>query len=93
MRLVIRAGAVRNLDRILIWIAKDNPRAAIALIQRIEARLERLAMAGLANRARRGRISGTRELVEPPYVIVYRIDEGRDELHVLSILHGARRRL
>ena len=90
MRLVIRARAARDL--ILAWIAKDNPRAAVATVDRIEVRLERLAGTGLPHSGRPGRIACTRELVEPPYVIVYRVFEDRDEVHVLSILHGARRR-
>jgi plasmid stabilization system protein ParE len=35
---------------------------------------------------------GTREIVVRPYVIVYRFDPVRDEIVVLSVIHGARRR-
>ena len=41
---------------------------------------------------RRGREPGTRELIEAPYIIVYEIDEPRDLIIVLSIVHGARDR-
>ena len=41
---------------------------------------------------RPGLVDGTRELIEYPYIIVYRADEERDEIVVLSIIHGARRR-
>jgi plasmid stabilization system protein ParE len=41
---------------------------------------------------RSGLIEGTRELIEYPYIIVYHVDEERDEVVVLSIIHGARRR-
>jgi len=41
---------------------------------------------------RPGFVEGTRELLEWPYIIVYRVDEERDEIVVLSIVHGARDR-
>jgi plasmid stabilization system protein ParE len=46
----------------------------------------------LANMGRTGLIEGTRELVEYPYIIVYRVDEELDEIVVLSVVHGARDR-
>jgi toxin ParE1/3/4 len=33
-------------------------------------------------------IEGTRELIEYPYIIVYRVDEQRREIVVISIIHG-----
>ncbi len=41
---------------------------------------------------RPGLVERTRELVEPPYIVVYRIDEQRDEVVVLAIFHGAQDR-
>jgi toxin ParE1/3/4 len=35
---------------------------------------------------------GTRELVEPPYIIVYEVHEARGEIEVLYIVHGAQNR-
>jgi addiction module RelE/StbE family toxin len=92
MRVVIRPAAARDLEVIHDWIAKDNPRAAIAVVRRIRERIGRLATPGLAHMGRRGRAEGTRELVEWPYIIVYRVNEDRDELVVVAVLHGARRR-
>jgi plasmid stabilization system protein ParE len=37
-------------------------------------------------------VEGTRELIEHPYIIVYKVDEERREVTVLSIVHGARDR-
>jgi hypothetical protein len=31
-------------------------------------------------------------LVEPPYIIVYSVDEAADQITVLAIVHGARDR-
>jgi toxin ParE1/3/4 len=92
MKVVIREAAARDLDDILDWISKDSPRAAAGLVQRILARIDRLAIPGLSHIGRPGLVEGTRELVEAPYVIVYMVDEPADEITVLAIVHGARNR-
>jgi toxin ParE1/3/4 len=92
MRVVVREAAARDLDDILDWISKDSPRAAAKLVRRILARIDRLAVPGLSHIGRPGLAEGTRELVEPPYIIVYMVDEPADEITVLAIVHGARDR-
>ena len=52
----------------------------------------RLAVAGLSNIGRPGFVKGTRELVEPPYSLVYSVEEAADQIVVLAIVHGARNR-
>jgi toxin ParE1/3/4 len=91
MRLLIRPEADADLDRIFEWIAKDNPRAAKDVIRRIRAKLDLLATTGFAEIGRRGRDPGTRELIVSPYIIVYEVHKGRDELVVLGVFHGARK--
>lgn len=92
MKVVIREAAARDLDDILDWISKDNPQAADRLVRRILTRIERLAVSGLPHVGRPGLRDGTRELVEPPYIIVYIVDEAADEITVLAIFHSARNR-
>jgi len=41
---------------------------------------------------RPGLVEGTRELLEWPYIIVYRVDEVREEIVVVSVAHGAQDR-
>lgn len=55
-------------------------------------RINRLAIPGLSHIGRPGPVQGTRELIEPPYIIVYAIDEASDEITVLAVLHGAQNR-
>jgi plasmid stabilization system protein ParE len=45
MKVVVRAKAVDDLDGIFDWIAKDNPRAAEAMVMRIRGRIGRHARA------------------------------------------------
>jgi len=92
MKVVVRRKADDDLDAIFSWIAKDNPGAAVAMIRRIRRRIGRLAVPGLEHMGRPGLEPGTRELVEPPYIIVYEIHETRAAVEILYITHGARKR-
>jgi plasmid stabilization system protein ParE len=62
------------------------------LIARIEDKVMRLAIPGLAQMGRPGLIAGTRELIEFPYVIVYAVHEAQNEVVISSVVHGARNR-
>ena len=66
-------------------IQQDNPTAGRNVAQAVIDRVEQLAtFPGLG---RPGEVKGTRELVSPPYVVVYRSTEGIVE--ILHIWHGA----
>jgi plasmid stabilization system protein ParE len=92
MKVVVHEAAARDLDDILDWIPRDNPRAAAELVRRIVARIDRLTIPGLSHIGRPGLVDGTREFVEAPYVVVYAVDEPADEIAVLAVVHGARDR-
>jgi toxin ParE1/3/4 len=92
MKVTFEPAARDDLDRIFAWIARDNPRAALAMVARIEDKVTRLENRELTRMGRPGLVAGTRELVEWPYVIVYKIDEGREEIVVVSVAHGAQDR-
>ena len=92
MRIVFDVAARDDLDRIFAWIAEHNPGAAHEMAWRIEARIELLATPGLSHLGRPGLVEGTRELVEPPYIVVYKVDEDHQQIRVVSIVHGARNR-
>ena len=92
MRVTFDPAARNELDRIFAWIAKDNPRAAFEMIARIEAKVMRLGTPELTHMGRPGLVEDTRELLEYPYIIVYKVYEERDEIVVLSVVHGAQDR-
>ena len=92
MKVVVRKSAARDLDEIFDWISKDSPAAAAELVRRIQARINRLAVAGLSHMGRPGLVEGTRELLDTPYIIVYSVDEPVGEIEVIAIVHGARHR-
>ena len=58
MRVTFDPAARSELDRIFAWIARDNPRAALEMIARIEAKVMRLGAPGLANMGRPGLVVG-----------------------------------
>ena len=91
MKISIRERAAADLDGIFAWIAKDNPQAAARVVRRLRERIGRLGEPGLSHIGRPGSVAGTRELVEPPYIIVYAIDDDR-EIAVLAVFHGAQYR-
>jgi toxin ParE1/3/4 len=92
MKIIVHESAARDLDGIFDWISKDSPSAAAELVRRIQLRVNRLAVAGLAHMGRPGLVEGTRELLEKPYIIVYSVDEAAGAIEVIAIVHGARDR-
>ena len=66
-------------------IQQDNPTAARNVARAVIDRIEQLAtFPGLG---RPGEVTGTRELVTPPYVVVYRSTE--EVVEILHVWHGA----
>lgn len=80
-------AALHDFDALIDYIAEENPTAAIAQGDTIEARISELP--AHPRRGRPGRVSGTRELVitTTPFIVVYRITKTR--IQILRILHGA----
>lgn len=52
----------------------------------------RLGSPELTYMGRPGLVEGTRELLEWPYIIVYKVFEDREEVVIVSIVHGAQDR-
>ena len=85
-------AAVGDLEESALFVAADNPAAAVTLGDRIIARVATLAEQPLQGRMvpellRLG-IRRYRELIVAPYRIVYRAEAKR--VLVLVVVHGAR---
>lgn len=80
MRTVWSRRALQHLAEIRSYIAENHPRTERQVAARILASVDRLA--GYPHRGPSGRAVGTRELVVSgtPYVIPYRVMEGRLQL-------------
>ena len=79
--------APNQLSSIWEYIAEDNPEAARLTVERILEAIDQLA--GFPQSGRRGRVPDTRELIVPPYLIVYRAQP--DAVTIEAVLHGGRR--
>jgi toxin ParE1/3/4 len=92
MRIIIREAAYHDLDRIYAWIAKDRPRSADAVIDRILESADRLGRFPYMGHV--GRVPGTYEWVVPglPYILVYEVNEADDLVAVVAVFHGAQGR-
>lgn len=88
MKLEWSVHARSDRDEIFDHIEADNPRAAVAVDERIETHAELLLH--FPSSGRPGRVDGTRELVigGTPYIAAYRIVA--DTVQILRVLHGAR---
>jgi plasmid stabilization system protein ParE len=80
--------AEADLIDILDYIADDNPAAALATIDRIEATARRLI--DFPHSGREGSVPDTRELPpgDLPFLIIHRVRGAVVE--VLRVIHGAR---
>lgn len=87
MKLEWSAAAQADRDAIYDYIDANNPRAAIAVDDRIEEAVEHLVQFPMSDRI--GHAEGTRELVidRTPYIAAYRITD--KTIQVLRLLHGA----
>jgi toxin ParE1/3/4 len=92
MKVTFEPEARDDLEHIFAWISKDNPHAALSMIDRIEKKAFQLAVPELLEMGRQGLVGGTRELLEWPYIIVYKIDNAAQEIVIVAIVHGARNR-
>jgi toxin ParE1/3/4 len=79
------AGAADQFETSVIYIQQDNPTAAWSAAQAVIDRIQQLA--SFPGLGRLGGVKGTRELVSPPYVVVYRSTE--EIVEILHIWHGA----
>ncbi len=88
MRIRWTEPAAAALDSIQDYIAKDNPRVAFEVSQRIGIAVSQLKEPPKIGRM--GRVRGTYELViyDLPYIVPYRIK--KLEIHILSVYHTSR---
>ncbi|PYP84085.1 MAG: type II toxin-antitoxin system RelE/ParE family toxin [Blastocatellia bacterium AA13] len=87
-RLSFTSQAEQDLVDIYDYIADDNPRAAILVMNQLEKRCKSLRLQPKVGRERNYIAPGLRSITESHYVIFYRLMP--DEIQVIRVLHGAR---
>jgi toxin ParE1/3/4 len=88
-RLQWTSRAIRRVEKIGDYIAKESPTAAESVTIRLQAAPESLSTHPAIGRI--GRIAGTRELVltDIPYIIAYHVTETTVE--ILTLMHTSQR--
>ena len=81
--------ALSDLEELAAHIGNDDPEAGAHIAEQVWQASQSLARA--PNRARPGRVPGTRELILPNlrFFIVFRVRD--DSVQILRILHSARK--
>ena len=89
MRVGWTRRALARVNAIAAYGAADDPKAALSLLDRLEAAVARLAESPGIGRP--GRVPGTRELVVrgTPYLVPYRVRD--DVVEILTVFHTSRR--
>ena len=83
------ARARRHLEALYDFIAADSPNNAARMVDRIVARLSQIETFPESGRAvPEIEFPLYRELIEPPYRIIYRI--GRSAIFLVAIVHSSR---
>jgi addiction module RelE/StbE family toxin len=92
MKIRYRAQALADLGGIHEYIAGTNAPAAGRVIDKIHKSIQRLKV--FPNSGRSGAVNGTRELVVPglPYIVVYTVWENDEEVDIIAVFHGAKKR-
>jgi addiction module RelE/StbE family toxin len=88
----ITANAKKDLREIISYIARDNPRTALKILERIEVKINALDhfpyRGGYVPELLKRNIKDYRQLLESPWRIIYKID--KDIVNVLLIVDSRR---
>jgi addiction module RelE/StbE family toxin len=90
--IVFARPALRDLEQIRAYIARDNSSAAEAFILKLLDQAQLLSTFPERGGFVRER-QGTRFIMVHPYLVVYRIVAESHSVHVLRFWHGARERI
>jgi toxin ParE1/3/4 len=89
MKLAFSPWAVSDLNEILEYVARDNPQAAVRLIDRLEFACQGICSMPAVGTRRDDLAPGLRALSQGRYV-VYFIPQTEELLRIVRVMHGAR---
>ena len=92
MKLRLTPRATRDLEEIADYLHTRNPSAALAVRDALLRSLQNLTFFPAIGRPQN--VEGVRKLVTPKYryLVYYMIDDGAEEIVILTIQHPARSR-
>ncbi len=89
MRLRLTPRAAADIEGIALYIAAESPRAALAVTDAIERRLQQLTSHPYSGAPRDDIGTGVRHLAAGKYLAFYRVKA--EDIEVLRVIHGKRR--
>jgi plasmid stabilization system protein ParE len=93
-RAILTKEALADLEGIAEYIRQRSPQNAVAVADAILNAIDSLAyMPSRFKRVGKSRKRGTdiHAMVVRPFIIYYRVDEQPGTVHILSVVHGARK--
>jgi toxin ParE1/3/4 len=92
MKLVFDDRALADLEGIYRWITQDSTSTAKAVVDRLFGSIELLISFPFMGHT--GHVPDTFEWVVPrlPYIVVYEVDQAREQVIVTAVFHGAQDR-
>ncbi len=88
MRITWSEPAIADLDAIHDFIARDSSHYATRFVERLIEATEQLTDLPKVGRVVPEGDGRHREILEPPYRIIYRVEA--DRVYIIRVVHGAR---
>lgn len=85
MRIRWTLPAIEQLKQQVRFIQQDNQQQALRIARYVKARIKDLTL--FPQMGKPGAEEGTRELIIPPYIVVYRTKD--KVIEILHVFHGA----
>lgn len=83
--------AIADLRQLVVFVSNDNPAAAVKLGEALIQKSMILALQPrLGRMLRKSPKDSVRELIVPPYRLIYEIDDQVSAIYVRLLWHGAR---
>jgi addiction module RelE/StbE family toxin len=92
MKVTYSPQALRQLDSIFAYIARDNPKAAAAVVDHIEATAKLIGRFPSMGRPTDEPDVRIRVITRYPYLLVYKILADREEIRIMRVFHQAQKR-
>jgi plasmid stabilization system protein ParE len=93
-RVIILPAAADDIVSICSFIERDSSQNAAAVAQQILDAIDGLEILPHRFRVHESRADpakAVRSMPVPPFIVYYRVDDGRNVVRILSVRHGSRR--
>jgi addiction module RelE/StbE family toxin len=94
VRILWTKGAVAHLEAIHEYVAQTSPEYARRIVDKLTRRSIQIAAFPFSGRVvPEYELNSVRELMEGNYRLIYLVNDDKDVVEVLAVIHGARARL